>query len=179
MKLYLCIDLEATCSESGLLDDMEAIELGVVALNEARETIDEFQSFIKPKFTELTPYSTSIHNVTHAQLKTAPYLPSVMIGLQQWMSQLPGEPTSWYSWGSYDFRQLELDTSPDRWNIPLALPDHSNAKKLFQKKQFKKGRQVGLNTALSLMGLAFEGQKHRALDDARNIARLFGYFHTT
>lgn len=40
----------------------------------------------------------------------------------------------------------------------------------------KKGRQVGMNKALNLRGLNFEGRRHGALDDARNMARLAIYF---
>ena len=33
-------------------------------------------------------------------------------------------------------------------------------------------RPVGLNTALTLSGMHFKGRQHRALEDARNAARL-------
>lgn len=33
-------------------------------------------------------------------------------------------------------------------------------------------RPVGLNAALQLAGMSFQGQQHRALEDARNTARL-------
>ncbi|MBO6505379.1 MAG: exonuclease domain-containing protein [Kordiimonadaceae bacterium] len=178
MNCYLCIDLEATSRRSGLLVEMEAIELGVVAVDESGVTIGEYQSYIKPKFTELTNYSTSIHNITQSALDSALYLPAVLREFQQWMATLPNTPTRWYSWGSYDIRQLELDAGPERWNVALNLPEHLNAKKLFQKNQLKKGRQVGLKKALNLVGCEFVGQKHSALDDARNIACLFEFFHT-
>ena len=178
MTCYLCIDLEATSSPSGLLVEMEAIELGVVAVEESGQMIGEYQSYIKPTFNELTNYSARIHNISQSALDTAPYLPAVLQDFQQWMATLPSTPSGWYSWGYYDLRQLKLDVGPERWNIALNLPQHLNAKKLFQKKQLKKGRQVGLNKALNLMGLRFDGQQHSALDDARNLARLFDYFHT-
>jgi inhibitor of KinA sporulation pathway (predicted exonuclease) len=48
---------------------------------------------------------------------------------------------------------------------------HINLKQRFaQARQLK--RRVGLNTALQLAGLHFQGQQHRALEDARNTARL-------
>jgi len=44
------------------------------------------------------------------------------------------------------------------------------------KQRFAKGRRLerplGLNGALQLAGLQFNGQQHRALEDARNTARL-------
>lgn len=50
MKVYLCIGLEATCFDRKVLgrdltvEDMEAIEIGVMAVNEASETVGEFHS---------------------------------------------------------------------------------------------------------------------------------------
>ena len=44
------------------------------------------------------------------------------------------------------------------------------------KQQFARARQLkqplGLNSALQLAGMQFNGQQHRALEDARNTARL-------
>lgn len=44
------------------------------------------------------------------------------------------------------------------------------------KQQFAQARQLkhalGLNSALQLAGMQFNGQQHRALEDARNTARL-------
>lgn len=36
----------------------------------------------------------------------------------------------------------------------------------------RKIKQVGMATALQIVGLELEGEHHRALSDARNIARL-------
>ncbi|MNH45911.1 hypothetical protein D3C79_1085050 [compost metagenome] len=48
---------------------------------------------------------------------------------------------------------------------------HLNLKQRFAEvRQLK--RAVGLHTALQLAGLSFQGQQHRALEDARNTARL-------
>ncbi|MNF12562.1 hypothetical protein D3C80_2140930 [compost metagenome] len=48
---------------------------------------------------------------------------------------------------------------------------HVNLKQRFaEARQLK--RPVGLNAALQLAGLKFQGQQHRALEDARNTARL-------
>ena len=54
--------------------------------------------------------------------------------------------------------------------MPLTMP-HQNAKRLFAKAQ-RIGKEVGMAKACALVGLELEGQHHRGLDDAVNIAKL-------
>ena len=182
MKTYLCIDIEATCHDRELLGrdqtihDMETIDLGVVAVDPDGNELSTFQSLIKPRYTELTDYCTDITGITSAQLSGAPTLPEVMGDLARWLATLPAKPNCLYSWGKFDAKQLTFDTGSERWHIDLPLPEHHNAKKLFQKRHIKKGKQVGLMKALELVGLEFKGRHHSALDDARNVARLLRYF---
>lgn len=177
MKIYLCIDLEATCFEGCTLEDMETIGIGAVAVLEDGTTVDTFQSYVRPQYTEVTDYCTSITNITPNTLCGAPAFDAMLRHLYDWLCSLPTWPHAWYSWGNYDLRQLELDAGPTRWNLQLPLPEHRNAKKLFRARQIKKGREVGLVKALDLMGLSFEGRHHSALDDGKNVARLFQKFH--
>lgn len=183
MKTFLCIDLEATCFDRETLgrdltvEDMETIEIGVIALDEAGEGVGEFHSYVKPANTEVSPYCTDVTGITAHTLADAPGFADMMEALRRWLSGLPASPDCWYSWGNYDLKQLELDASAKRSNLVLPLPPHRNAKKLFQKQHIRKGRQVGLLKALELVNLTFKGRHHSALDDARNVARLFEYFH--
>ena len=53
----------------------------------------------------------------------------------------------------------------------MANVPHINLKQSFAKAR-QLQRPTGLNAALQLAGLHFNGQQHRALEDARNTARL-------
>ena len=53
----------------------------------------------------------------------------------------------------------------------LAQVPHLNLKQAFAKAR-QLQRPVGLHSALQLAGMQFQGQQHRALEDARNTARL-------
>ena len=64
MSIILCVDLEATCGEGWPLEAMECIEIGIVALDGGGKEISRFNSLIKPQFTEITGFCTSINNVT-------------------------------------------------------------------------------------------------------------------
>jgi inhibitor of KinA sporulation pathway (predicted exonuclease) len=54
--------------------------------------------------------------------------------------------------------------------MPLGRP-HQNATRLFAKAQ-RIGKEVGMVRACALAGIGLEGQHHRGLDDALNIAKL-------
>ncbi|WP_417452070.1 exonuclease domain-containing protein [Kordiimonas sp.] len=183
MTVYLCIDLEATCFHREVLGreqthrDMETIEVGVVAMSGEGTIINTFQSYVKPTYTELSSYCTSVIGITDDMLVGAPDFPTMIACLTDWLETLPAKPDCWYSWGKYDLKQLTCDAGPDRWSLALPLPEHRNAKRLFQRQNIKKSREVGLLKALELQGLEFEGRHHSALDDATNVARLFNFFH--
>lgn len=173
-KISLCLDLEASCFEGCKLSDMGCIEIGVIALDEEGKELSRFQSYIQPQFTELTEFCTSITGITEEILATAPKLGEATRMLQEWLASLPTPPVCYYSWGDYDRRQLDQDFK--RLNITNPLPSQNNAKILFQKKNLKGSKRVGMAKALSLKGMAFEGKPHSAIDDAHNLARLFPFY---
>lgn len=174
MSIILCIDLEATCGENWPLEAMECIDLGVVAIDGEGIEVTRFNSLIKPQFTEITNFCTSINNITPESVLCAFALDEVIHELDLWLNELPTCPIVWYSWGDCDAKQWTQDLA--RLKIADPLPKHLNVKKFFQKQFMKKGRQVGMAKALDLVGLEYQGQRHRALDDAYNLSRLFPYF---
>ncbi|SUC64024.1 exonuclease [Pseudomonas aeruginosa] len=77
----------------------------------------------------------------------------------------------WASWGDYDRRQLEQEWRQHGLTSQLSEVPHVNLKQRFGEVR-QLPRPVGLNAALQLAGMSFQGQQHRALEDARNTARL-------
>lgn len=176
MKISLCIDLEASCDEGATMKTfgLECIEVGIIAIDEQAREIDRFQSYVKPQFVPITNYSTAVNHITQDMVKSAPLFSGMVVDYWTWVQTLPAMPSAWYSWGSYDRDQIELDCR--RAGLTNPFPQHIDAKKVFQKRHLKNKPRVGLNKALELMGLEFEGQKHSAVDDAHNLARLFPYY---
>ena len=83
----------------------------------------------------------------------------------------PGQLQAWVSWGDYDRKQLLQEWQQHRVDSLLQGLPHINLKQRFAKAR-QLQRPPGLNGALQLAGLQFAGQQHRALEDARNTARL-------
>ena len=169
--MILVIDLEATCSDDGSItpEQMEVIELGAAWATPAGEVIDTLQRFVRPtERPTLTPFCRSLTHIEQASIDTAPSWPAVAAELAEFARLHAGQ--CWGSWGKYDARQIERESARHGLADPLAGLPHVNLKATFAKA--RKIKQTGMATALQIAGLELEGEHHRALSDALNIAKL-------
>ena len=74
----------------------------------------------------------------------------------------------WGSWGDYDRVQLFRECARKGLKYPFGRA-HYNIKGLFSMLTGR-SKGFGVGTALSILGLEFEGRPHRGVDDARMIA---------
>ncbi len=172
--MILVIDLEATCCDQGTItpEQMEIIELGAVWATPAGEVIDALQRFVRPtERPTLTPFCMGLTHIEQARIDTAPSWPTVAAELAEFARLHAGQ--CWGSWGKYDARQIERESARHGLADPLAGLPHQNLKAAFAKA--RKIKQVGMATALQIARLELEGEHHRALSDARNIARLLPF----
>lgn len=176
MRHWLVIDLEATTDDGGWpTEDMEIIEIGAVIVDEQGCELSSFQSFVRPtRRPQLTAFCRELTHIQQADVDHAPALAQLQAQFDDWLHPHLPRLRGWLSWGDYDRQQFEVEWRQQRLDSCLARLPHFNLKKLFHR-QFKSlagPKRVGLNRALELSGLEFRGTQHRALDDARNIARL-------
>ena len=176
VKHYLVIDLEATTDDGDgeqrvvPRDEMETIEIGAVLVRASTLEVEaEYQSFVRPvRHPTLTPFCTELTGITQEMLAGAPAFPEAMEALRQAM--LVGRwGVVWGSWGLFDDTQLRRDCA--HHGIDYPMPEHMNLKNVFSAAQGRRKR-YGMSKALRLCGLALEGDHHRALADAKNIARM-------
>jgi inhibitor of KinA sporulation pathway (predicted exonuclease) len=164
------IDLEATCSRDETVPkkEMEIIEIGAVAVDAELRCLDEFQAFVRPvRHPELTPFCRELTTITQADVDAAETLPAVARAMRNWVDQLGAG--LWASWGMFDRMLFDRDF---RYHcIPSPLPrTHINVRECFEATVAT--GPADFAAALAQARLAFEGQPHRGIDDARNIARL-------
>lgn len=173
MRYWLVIDLEATTDEGGWpIAEMEIIEIGATLVTEGGKEIDRFQCFVKPlRRPLLTPFCSQLTHISQAQVDTALPFAQRWPHFEQWLAPHAQHLMGWLSWGEYDRRQLEQQWQDDGLRSQLTQSPYHNLKQRFAKARQLK-RPIGLNAALRLCGLQFQGQQHRALEDARNTARL-------
>jgi inhibitor of KinA sporulation pathway (predicted exonuclease) len=169
---YLVIDLESTCAEDGSIPETEReiIEIGAVLVEvPGLLSVDEFQAFVRPvRHPLLTPFCSKLTTITQGHVQSAPLFPEVLARLCQQMWVKPG--LLFRSWGNYDRRQFEQDCThhgvaypfgDQHWNLRAAFSEALGTNQKFE-----------VEEALLRVGLSFEGTSHRAIDDARNIARV-------
>lgn len=149
---------------------METIEIGAVLVRANTLAVEaEFQTFVRPvRHPLLTPFCTELTGITQEMLADAFAFPEAMAALREAM--LVGRwGVVWGSWGLFDQTQLRRDCAFQGVEYPM--PEHMNLKNVFSAAQGRRKR-YGMSKALRLCGLGLEGTHHRALDDAKNIARL-------
>lgn len=173
MQHWLVIDLEATTDEGGWpVSDMEIIEIGASLVDAAGHEVEHFQRFVRPlRRPLLTHFCRQLTQINQADVDSAAPLNKVWAQFERWLLNHQQQLTGWASWGDYDRRQLEQEWRCHGLSSHLSQIAHINLKK-----RFAEARQlpspIGLKMALNLAGLKFQGQQHRALNDARNTARL-------
>ncbi|MGI9415379.1 MAG: exonuclease domain-containing protein [Hyphomicrobiales bacterium] len=168
----IVVDLEATCSDDGSVprDQMETIEIGAVLVDvDGLAAADTFQCFVEPvRHPILTRFCTELTGITQDMVAGAPPFAEAVKSFKGWMD-LGERHAVFGSWGDYDRKQLTQDSRFHGLAYPM--PRHVNLKQMFSDRQDLRKRQ-GMAGALRLCGLPLEGDHHRALDDARNIAKL-------
>lgn len=174
MDHYLVVDLEATCSDDGMVprEEMETIEIGAVMVSTTTlQPVDEFQSFVRPvRNPTLTEFCTGLTSINQAQVDAAASFPEVLDHFVEWARDL-GEFT-FCSWGDYDRSQFERDCAWHHVAYPLG-DRHINLKAEFAR--IRGRRKMGVQAALRSVGMPFTGTHHRGIDDARNIVCLIPY----
>ena len=173
MPHWLVIDLEATTDEGGWpVTEMEIIEIGATLVDRKGQELDHFQCFVRPlRRPLLTPFCRELTHITQANVDAAQPLTDVWRLFERWLGQHHARLDGWASWGDYDRKQLLQEWQRLQLDSILSRVPHMNLKQRFAK-VCRLERPLSLNGALQLAGLQFNGQQHRALEDARNTARL-------
>ncbi|MFC1718710.1 exonuclease domain-containing protein [Candidatus Poribacteria bacterium] len=173
--MYLIIDLEATCwkRNEGHYGENEIIEIGAVVIGDDYEIVEEIQRFVRPvRNPVLSDFCKRLTSITQADVDSADPFPNVLRGFQAEAERVSGQRLRdliFCSWGDYDRNQLKRDCQYHRLTYPFGR--HRNVKKEFARNH--RIKPVGIPGALKILGIQFEGNHHRGIDDARNIARIF------
>lgn len=166
--MIVIVDTELTCDQPRLPSNMvEVIEIGAVKLNlKTLEIKDEFQAFIKPRWnTKLSEYCKLLTGITQEQINSAHDFESEYNRFIKWF----GSPkkNQFASWGD-DLRPIQYSCAAN--DIECKYLTNWDLKRFYQEIEGTKG--IGLDKAMSHSNLEFQGNRHRALDDAKNTAYL-------
>jgi inhibitor of KinA sporulation pathway (predicted exonuclease) len=167
---YVIVDLEATCWEDVRgSPKMEIIEIGAVLLPASEgPAAGEFASFVRPVVDPvLSAFCTKLTSIRQADVDAAEPFPLVFPRFVEWIGD---GPFVLCTWGAYDLNQFRQDCRRHRIPLPAAFERHVNVKKEFAR--LRGVKSCGMAAALRIAGIPLEGTHHRAIDDARNIAKL-------
>lgn len=162
---YLIVDLEAT--EPWLTGITEIIEFGFAAVedNQIKATGG---TFIKPTYSELTPFIRELTSITDENLVDAPIFEDF---LEDFSKTFDPYELIFVAWGDYD--RGMLDRMCRLWGAPeIPFKGYINLKN-HHKRFYGFSKERGLKKALNHAGIPFEGFQHRGIDDAHNTAKLF------
>jgi 3'-5' exoribonuclease 1 len=179
-RYLYCVDLEATCDEVGesesprplavIPDQMETIEIGLVVIDlETLEVIDEFQRFVRPQINPiLTDFCKQLTSIQQADVDGASIYAEVGQELGAFIARHPD--AAWASWGDYDARQLERDAALAACPSLLFGLQHFNVRKWHR--GLYDDQPKSLKQTVESLGLVWQGNYHRGIDDARNVASI-------
>lgn len=165
----IVFDLEATCWEKGtVVERQEILEVGAVRLDGGLTVTGEFQRFVRPVAEPtLSDFCLRLTGIRQDDVDAADAFPGVLGSFADWAG--PG-PARFASWSTYDLRQLRADCRRHGLALPPVMENHLDLRQVFAERF--KAEPTTMKRALEMAGLPLEGAHHRALDDARNIARL-------
>ncbi len=172
------VDLEATCWEpeddpalaANQGNECEIIEIGAVRWGEDE---DRFRMVVKPRrHPRLSAFCVRLTGLVQADVDAGVPFVEAYRAFLDWAGGDDGLVLA--SWGAWDDRQLRREIDRHGLDAPKWQP--WNIKRRFARRAkalgAPKGGWMGLSVALEWLDLDFEGTAHRALDDARNAARV-------
>jgi len=169
---FILFDLEATCwppDTPGVTQ--EIIEIGAYRLNRSGKQLGRFHRMIRPvRHPFLSPYCLQLTGISQDEVDRGQRFQDAIRDFLDWIED-PGEEYALLSWGARDRFFLEQDCRLHQLESDW-LAGYFDLKQLY-KELFRIPGRLGLNAALRREGLTFEGNPHRALDDAFNLGELF------
>ncbi|NND04923.1 MAG: exonuclease domain-containing protein [Saprospiraceae bacterium] len=169
---HLILDLEATCWDGAPPNaEKEIIEIGAFKLNAYGEEIGSFNRFVKPIVNpQLSAFCRDLTHIEQAQIDRAEAFPDAIDRFLDW-SAYDVDDFLLVTWGKQDLQLLRDDCARHDVHTDWLSP-HLDLKASYKDlKRLKK--PFGLLKTLDKEGFEFEGQHHRAIDDAYNTAKIF------
>ena len=181
LSRVVVVDLEATCwdaAEHEALAANQGNETEVVEIGAVRcppHASDPFRAVVKPRrHPQLSGFCRQLTGLSQADVDAGMPFAEAFKHFLAWAG--PG-PLIVASWGSWDDRQLRRDAGRHQLAPPVWTP--LNIKRRFatlaKAQGAPRGGWMSLTRSLEWLGLGFEGQPHRAVDDAVNAARVLAW----
>lgn len=171
MKLpwhLIVLDIE---TNGGRNHDARIVEIGAVCLDEDFDTAGEYEALVDGR--PMLPQATAVNNITDAMLEGKPKWEGRWREFAGWCDQW--RPYILGQWSEFDVSVLRPEYA--RIGVRYPHPGHAwDLKSVVWWECLKLGypsRTFPVDRACEILGIRFDGQKHRALPDARAEAKCF------
>lgn len=150
----------------------EIIQIGAIKLDDHFNIIDTFNSYVKPEiYKSIHPFVGKMTNITPNDVKNAPSFSQVYKEFKKFISS---KKTVLCVWGTSDLKELYRNIN--FYGLPSkSLPkDYINIQ-MYASDFFDNpsGRSIGLQNAISILGIDEGKSFHNALNDAYYTAQVF------
>ena len=177
--MYFVVDLEATCWEKkNVRDRNEIIEIGLVICGNDGKILKTYNSFVKPiynnKLSIFCKKLTCIHQEWIDNAFSLRETLSFMLGEFDHDFNLDSQKIPWCAVGRWDKACLQRDC--ERHGIMFPFGCFIDLKALYV--DYSGCQNCGLKESLKNERMVFDGNPHRALDDALNAAKLSRFLIT-
>lgn len=150
----------------------EIIQIGAIKLDAHFNIIDTFNSYVKPElYKSIHPFVGKMTSISLSNVKDAPSFPQVYKDFRKFVS---GKNSVLCVWGSGDLKELYRNIN--YYGLPSkTLPKNyiniqKHASEYFNNPS---GKSIGLQNAISILGLEEGRSYHNALNDAYYTAQVF------
>ncbi len=149
----------------------EIIEIGAVKLNDDYQVIDEFSTLVKPKYSRLDPSCSALTGITERDLISAPIFTEAVKLFVEWIGL---EEYDIYAWSEHDNEQFCGECIlNDSYELFREIYDKEWIDlQLIYINTVGLSKAISLQRALNSLNIFFEGNIHRAADDAYNTASI-------
>ncbi|MEY8379439.1 3'-5' exonuclease [Ileibacterium valens] len=174
-ETYILFDLEAApaqVSEEGMKHwFQEIVEIGAVKIEVTEHGIqhmDEYHQYISPTFGDhISRKWAKMTGVTDVMVKNGVDFITGFTEFIQWA----GEDAIFVCWSICDIRMIESNIEAHKfWMYPTM--EYLNLQELFDD-TYELPDHTGLKKALYRLNIEFVGQRHHALNDAKNMIPIF------
>lgn len=171
---YIVIDFEATCWKFPKTpEEQEIIEIGAVRLDRYGHLVDKFCCFVQPVIhPKLSYFCMELTGIQQADVDKAKLFPVNYDLLLNWIELQPDY--RFIAWGAFDERLLKMNCQFHNLEI-FWEQDFINIKNQYAQIQ-QLAKPIGLMKAIKTEKFEFEGEHHRAFDDAYNTAKIFSKY---
>ncbi|MCR9119315.1 MAG: exonuclease domain-containing protein [bacterium] len=171
LESAVVIDVESTCWDGGRPRGAipEIIEIGVCLVDLKTLVRSKKRSIlVKPLRSKVSEYCTALTGITQSIVEHEPPLKSALKILK---NEYRVHERLFVSWGDYDRRQFYRNC--EEYELPYPFGStHLNLRHLWST-VMGLSSEITLDDACAELGLPWEGQHHRGIDDAWNTAALY------